>query len=429
MPLSHPSYLSASGWNALLPAREAEVTLNADLHCDLAIVGAGYTGIAAARRWLALRPQDRVVMLDSSEVGEGNPGRNSGFLLEIALADDADPKALARMARCNQLIGETLQEMATLVRAAQPDCQLVRTGTYRAAAGPAGIESLQRYERFLDGMGLPWERLDRAALAHRLGTEFYAAGLYSPHCYLAQPAALVRALAASLPAQAEIYENSAVESVAREAGGWVLNCGPHRVRADTVMLANNAFAKGLGVGAARMVAMYTYAGLTEPLAPAQLAQLGTEEQWGLLPAHRLGSTLRRTPDGRLLVRSFYGYEQEEPGQEIAQRLRGCLSRRYPHIDLPAFASVWSGATGFTYNGGPVWGEAGPGLYVSAGCNGGGVVKGTMFGTALAELAAGGTPPDIEGLFGSASWMPPEPIRRLGFTLVSRLELRHGAMEQ
>ena len=429
MSASHPSYLSSSGWNRLLPRREGIRVLEDDIHCDLAIVGAGYTGIAAARRWLTLRPQDRVVILEASEVGEGNPGRNSGFLLEIALADDADPGALARMAQCNRLIGDTLAEMAELVRDAVPDCELVRAGTYRAAAGPAGMESLRRYERFLEGMGLPWERLDRQALAQRLGTEFYAAGLYSPHCYLAQPAALVRALAATLPAQAEIYEHSAVDSLRRDSLGWRLHTGPHRVSAERVILANNAFAKGLGVGGARVVAMYTYAGLTEPLDATQLARLGSEPQWGLLPAHRLGSTLRRTGDGRLLARSFYGYEREERTDQIGERLRACLQRRFPQIDLPAFESVWSGATGFTYNGGPVWGETEPGLFVSAGCNGGGVVKGTLFGRALAELAAGSAPPDIDSLFGRASWMPPEPLRQLGFNIISRLELRRGAMEQ
>lgn len=403
--------------------------LAGDISCDLAIVGAGYTGIAAARRWLALRPDDSVVIVDASDLGEGNPGRNSGFLLEIALADDADPQALTRMRECNRLIGATLEEMTALVREATPSCDLHRTGTYRAAAGAAGIEALGRYEQFLEGMGLPWERLDRQQLASRIGTGFYAAGLYSPHCYLAQPAALIRGLAATLPAGVSIYERSPARELQREARHWCLRSDAGRVRARTVMLANNAFAKGLGVGASRMVAMYTYAGLTEPLSASQLATLGADTRWGLLPAHRLGSTLRRTADGRLLVRSFYGYERERPTAQVSAQLRAALARRFPELELPPFASVWGGATGFTYNGGPIWGEVEPGLFVSAGCNGGGVVKGTLFGTALAELAAGHTPPDIAGLFGRARWMPPEPLRRLGFNLISRLELRTGGMEQ
>src|SRR5690606_26722065 len=160
-------------------------------------------------------------------------------------------------------------------------------------------------------------------------------------------------------------------------------------------------------------------------------RLGSEPEWGLLPAHRLGTTLRRTADGRLLVRSGYGYEREADNGRVAERLRECLVRRFPHLTLDPvrpFAHVWGGATGFTYNGAPVWGQHAPGLWVSAGCNGGGVVKGTLFGTLLARKALGRPVPDVTGLFGAASWMPPEPLRRLGFAVRAPLERRAAGPE-
>jgi glycine/D-amino acid oxidase-like deaminating enzyme len=159
-----------------------------------------------------------------------------------------------------------------------------------------------------------------------------------------------------------------------------------------------------------------------------LASLGTEPAWGLLPAHRLGSTLRRTADGRLLIRSTYSYEREPPQDHIARRLQGSLCKRFPQLAGVPFAASWSGATGFTLNGAPLWGEAGPGIYVSAGCNGGGIVKGTLFGRLLADLATGQPVPDMAALFGAAAWMPPEPFRRLGFQVVSALEHRKGRAE-
>jgi len=81
--------------------------------------------------------------------------------------------------------------------------------------------------------------------------------------------------------------------------------------------------------------MYTYAGLTAPLPATDLARLGSDPNWGLLPAHRLGATLRRTVDGRLMVRSFYGYEREEDNARVAGRLRDCLTRRFPQLELDA----------------------------------------------------------------------------------------------
>jgi glycine/D-amino acid oxidase-like deaminating enzyme len=174
--------------------------------------------------------------------------------------------------------------------------------------------------------------------------------------------------------------------------------------------------------------MYTYAGLTGRLPDEMLATLGSDTCWGVLPAHRLGSTLRRTSDGRLLVRSFYGYEREADNRLIAGMLGDNLLRRFPQLGKVEFEHVWSGATGFTFNGAPIWGQSGPGLFISAGCNGGGVVKGTLFGRALVDLMFGQRVPDIQQLFGQASWMPPEPLRRIGFHVVAALERRRGLAE-
>jgi len=422
------AYRRPCGWNALLPQRDATAGLSGTIDADVAVVGAGYTGIAAARRYAELSPSADVVLLEASTLGEGNPGRNSGFLLEVSLANDADPDNVERMRRCNALIGDTLQGIVRDARASGRDCGLVRSGTYRAAAGRQGLAAFDHYRRFLEAAALPFETLDREDLAGRIGTRFYERGLYSPHCWLAQPAALVRALATRLPETVRLYERSPALALRVLRHGFELVTPDGRVKARQVVLANNAFAKNLGIGASRLVAMYTYAGLTEPLDDEAIAGLGSDAQWGLLPAHRLGSTLRRTPDGRLLLRSLYGYEREADNASVERRLRGALARRFPALGDVRFASVWGGATGYTRNGAPLWGEVRPGLFVSAGCNGGGVVKGTLFGRLLAEYAHGLDVPDVGALFGRASWMPPEPFRRLGFEVIAGLERHRGRAE-
>jgi len=425
---AYPEYLSGCGWNQLLPAAGPPRTLAEDRRADVVIVGAGYTGIAAARRWASLRPDDAIVLLDASRVGEGSPGRNSGFLLEITLANDADASALSRMAECNDMIAATMHRLRDDVYDAGIQCDIERAGTYRAAAGDRGANALDSYRRFLEAAGLPYDRLNRDELEARLGTRYYREGLYSPHCYLVQPAALIRGLAELLPENVDLYEDSPAVGIRQAAGGRRLRTPDGSVMAPTVLLANNAFARLFGAPASRMVAMYTYAGLTEPL-PDPLAQsLGSETSWGLLPTHRLGCTLRRTRDNRLLIRSQYGYEREADNARIGAELLDSLKRRFPQLEIERFAGVWGGATGFTRNGAPVWGRLGDDLYASAGCNGGGVVKGTLFGERLADLALGQPVPDMHRLFGAASWMPPDPLRRLGFEIVSRIERRQGRAE-
>ena len=422
---SFPDYERSSGWNRLLPARTPGTSLEQDVDADLIVIGGGFTGIAAAGRWAELNPDARIAMVEASEIGEGNPGRNSGFLLEVSLANDADPAQLERMQACNQLISMTMNRMRDAVYDGGIDCAIEHAGTYRAAAGRPGRRALRHYEKFLDAAGLPCERLSRSELNAQLGTEFYSDGLYSPHCYLVQPAALVRGLAGLLPSGITIYENTPATGLRRNGDGWLVQTSKATLNAATVIVANNAFAKHLGIAGSRLVKMYTYAALTEPLPDTQL---GSSQSWGLLPTHRLGCTLRRTRDGRLLIRSHYGYEAEAANDAVGELLKTSLRARFPQLRNLQFASVWGGATGFTLNGAPVWGQVRPGLYVSAGCNGGGVVKGTLFGRLLAEQASGRTVPDVRALFGSASWMPPEPFRRFGFMLASRWERHRGRAE-
>lgn len=412
----------------MLPQRDPVTWAIEDIDCDVAIIGAGYTGLAAARRWAELASEDRVVVLEASDIGEGNPGRNSGFLLEISLANDADAQQIERMQQCNQLIGQTMQDMRAIVQGAGIDCDLHRTGTYRGAAGKEGELALAQYQAFLEAAGLPFEKLTCKQMEQRIGTRFYRHGLFSPHCYLAQPAALIRGLAEQLPESVSIYERTPATQLQRERDRWLVETPQASIRAGKVILANNAFSKELGVGGSRIVAMYTYAGITKQLPPETTATLGCHERWGLLPAHRLGSTLRRTHDGRLLIRSFYGYEREADHRLIAERLADNLQRRFPQLGKIEFEEVWSGATGFTFNGAPLWGQAGADLYVSAGCNGGGVVKGTLFGRLLADLMFGLPVPDMSYLFGQASWMPPEPIRRIGFHAIAAIERHRGKAE-
>ncbi len=423
-----PDYQLKSGWNALLPAREPNPALSGDITVDVLIIGAGWTGIAAAKRWQSLSPEAGIALIDSSEIGEGNPGRNSGFLLQIALAEDANPNQLERMKLCNSLTAKSMTELLAEIEASGQPVDIQKAGTYRAAASEAGLRSLTNYRAFLQAAGLEFENLDRSALKSRIGSSFYQEGLYSPDCYLAQPAAAIRALASGLPDSVQLYENTAALSIRRQRSHWKIQTPNATVLARKLVLANNAFSKELGVARSRLVAMYTYAALTPVLDASVLADLGSESNWGLLPTHRLGSTLRRTEDGRLMIRSMYGYERESLKAEIEGGLKLRLEKRFPQLPKFDFEHSWGGAVGFTYNGGLVWGEQKPNLYVSAGCNGGGTVKGTLLGKLLADKAHGLEVPDVLNLFGQASWMPPEPFRRIGFSVSAAIESHSGRHE-
>ncbi|MBB3141294.1 NAD(P)/FAD-dependent oxidoreductase [Halomonas organivorans] len=422
-----PSHQRPCGWNAWLSPSVTRPALKTDEQADVVIVGAGYTGLAAARAWASERSEDRILVLDADAIGEGSPGRNSGFMLEIALANDASADEISRLSRLNALSRATMADLKRLVDHHGIDCQLHHSGTYRAARGSAGKRSLAAYRQFLLAAGLRHEVLDRGDLEARIGTDYYHQGLYSPDCYLVQPAALIRGLADALAPNVILHEHSPATGVVRDGNRWRVTTPHGTVRAPHVILANNAFSRALGADRSRLTAIYTYAAVTEVLSDSLRSSIAGHV-WGLLPAHRLGCTLRTTADGRLMIRSCYSYEREADNSVITASLRQSLDARYPLLADVPFTSLWGGTTGLTHNGAPVWGEIQPGLHVSAGCNGGGIVKGTCLGDALARQAMGKATLDVPALFGRASWMPPEPWRHLGFALTSAWERRKGIAE-
>ena len=423
-----PNYLLKSGWNALLPARQAHPHLQSSETADVVIVGAGYTGLACARRWQELTPDARVVLMDASEIGEGNPGRNSGFLLEIALAEDADPANIKRMETCNQLTQEAMVSIVNDVNASGQALDLIRAGTYRAAASEIGLSALRNYQSFLDTADLPYKVLSKEDLALEIGTRFYQEGLFSPHCYLAQPAAVIRAIAQQIPSSIKLFENTPALEANRSGDSWHIKTPEGSLSCGHLVLANNAFAKKLGVAGSQIASVFTYAAITPVLKDSILDNLGANKNWGLLPCHRFGSTLRRTVDGRILIRSLHDLEKEGESQNIRRGLEERLWNRFPQLKGIGFEYVWGGAIGFTLNGAPIWGEVEPGLFTSIGCNGGGTVKGTLLGRLLAEHALGKSVPDIRALFGTASWMPPNPVRKLGFHISSKFQSWQGRRE-
>jgi glycine/D-amino acid oxidase-like deaminating enzyme len=424
---THPSHQRPCGWNDWLPERQPCSVLSGQSEAEVVIIGAGYTGFAAASAWQKARPEDRIKILEADRIGEGSPGRNSGFMLEIALANDARPEELERMEKLNALSRQTMALLRERVERLGIDCQLERSGTYRAARSTIGQRALSQYEAFLKAAGLSYQTLKGSQLAERIGTRYYTQGIYSPDCYLVQPAALIVGLADSLEAGIELHEHSPATQIKPAGKKWRVITPEGEVTAGQVILANNAFSRALGADPSRLTAIYTYAAITEPL-PEPERQRIAATTWGLLPAHRLGCTLRTTADGRLMIRSRYSYEREADNARIEAELKASLEARYPELTPVHFDKVWGGTTGLTYNGAPLWGEIQPGLYVSAGCNGGGIVKGTFLGDALARYALGQPVEDIASLFGKASWMPPDPVRRLGFYLTSEMERRKAKNE-
>ncbi len=417
-----------SGWNRMLPARPPAPKLSGTHRAKYAIVGAGYTGTAAARRLVELDPAADIVLIDAGVAGEGSSGRNSGFTRPFEFPIEISEGNAEQVARVTPYNEEGFSYLKQAIDTFGIDCGLTRAGVIRGAATVEGEKRIIGSQRFLDAMKIKNVMLSRREMEERTGTAYYRQGLYLEDSYFVQPAALIRGLVDNLPSAVALFEQSPVARM-RKDGHWTLESENGRVVAETVVLAVNGFAGRLGYLKDRIVAMYTYAAISEPVPVDMIGGLGSMPTWGILPAHKMGTTCRRVGADRVMVRSLASYESEMPTRKVEDGLRKIRDARWPHLSHLKFEFVWGGATGFTMNGAPWAGRLEDGLYAAGGCNGAGISKGTLLGKRLAELIthAGDHDAFIRDV-GEASRMIPEPFRRIGYEYLSRKAIKEASLE-
>lgn len=416
-----PSDDACTGWSALLPPRAARPALRGEIRADWVVVGAGFTGLAAARRLAELRPHDHVVVLDAQSVGDGASGRNSGFAIDLPHNITSSVEELAQSQAYRRLARASIAHLRGLTTRHGILCDWSDSGKYHAAASAHGVDTvLAPTRQELDRLDEPYEWLEGPALTARLGTGSFAAALYTPGTVLLNPAALVRGLADTLPESVTLYENTPV--VQADLGSPVTLTTPQGcVRAPRMVLAVNGLAAQFGFFRNRLLPFSTYGSLTRPLTDAEYDALGRPAPWGLTPAHAFaGATLRLTPDRRLLVRQTVEYSpafQRNAAQRarVAARHRAILARRFPMLPDIALATTWSGMICVSQNGAPGFGAVAPHITAAVCHNGAGVTKGTIGGLLAADLACGQDTPLIADLLslGQPQAVPPRPFLDIG----------------
>lgn len=412
---------AGNGWSAILAPREPHPALAGDVQADWLVLGAGYAGLAAARRLAELRPHARIALVDGGTVGDNASGRNSGFAIDVPHNVGSSMEELRQAAHYERLLTAGLQDLQRLVAAHAIDCQWRRAGKYHCAVSPAAERTLAHHVDELRTLGQPYELLDRSGLAARLGTRYFGAGLYTPGSVLLNPAALCQGLAAALPDSVTLYERSPVQSLDLSGGRVVARTAHGSITAPQLLLAANGFAQQLGLFSGETFPLVTFASLTAPLTPAQRQRLGAPEGWGVTPVNAVtGATLRYTDDHRILVRQGFEYA---PRFRVAAGVRERVRRthaqvfaaRFPQLADVPLAHFWEGAIAMTRNGAPRWGRFAPHVHGVAGCNGVGIVKHTVLGALAADLALGQDHPLIADALavGRPTRMPPEPFMGLG----------------
>jgi len=418
------------GWYAALPEPKATKRLIGQQRADYVVIGAGFAGLAAARRLAELEPQARIILLDAQRVGYGASGRNSGFVIDLPhkfSLEHPDPAHKMKLLALNRA---AISQLEGAVNRYGIDCQWSHSGKYQGAVGARGEAYLDHFESLLSELGEPYELIDKSKLAGITGTDYYNRAIYTPGCYLMQPAALVRGLADNLPENIELYENTAVSGLDKQAQGVKVSCPEGEIIADKILMGTSIFTKEFGFLKNRLLPMMTFASWTRPLTDSEVTSFTGQFNWGLTPADHAGTTVRMTADRRLMIRNSYQHVPKYGAsvttsirESIKQDHRAAFEARYPQLSHVPFSHSWGGTYAISRNFTNFFGQLDDGIFATACDNGVGAAWGTISGTLLAEHVVGSSSTllsHIKEVTGMPSLNPPEPF--LGVGVKARIKL-------
>ena len=341
------------------PGPPADPPLDAGEHpdVDIAIVGAGFTGLWAAIALTDTDPALRVTVLEAETVGFGASGRNGGFCeasLTHGLANGIRhfPDELPRLEREGI---ENLQALIAFTREHDIDCDLEETGTLALADQPYQIDEFRAWVDEAAEHGEYLDFLDRDAARDEVHSPLWHAGLYRPpgRDVLLDPAKLCRGLArVARERGVTVRERSRVTGLERRAGGvTVATAGGATVRADQVVVATSAYSGWLRRLSPLFVPVYDYVLVSTPLTPAQHEAIGWERRQGLSDGNNQFHYFRLTADDRIL---WGGYDaihhfgsrvgpELDDRPETFERLEAHFFRAFPQLDGLTFPYRWGGA--------------------------------------------------------------------------------------
>lgn len=425
-----PNDDATCGWYHALPSIAEKPALKGKQTADYAVLGAGFAGLAMARRLAELQPNARIILIDAQRIGQGASGRNSGFVIDLPhkfSLEHPDPEHKQKLLSLNR---SAIAQLDTLVSKHSISCQWLAKGKYQGAVGARGEAYLDHFEHLMKDLGEPYFHVNGSELAKVLGTNYYSRAIYTPGGYLMQPAALVRGLGESLPENVEVLENSPIRKLSKENGYCVLHGDSGSVETTELLLGTSIFTREFGYLKNRLLPVMTFASWTRPLTDAEMQRYGGELNWGLTPADHAGTTLRMTADRRILIRNTYKHVpkygssmNDKIREQIRDDHRQVFLARYPELADVPFTHTWGGVYAISRNFTNFFGQLDEGVYASACDNGVGAAWGTISGTLLADYVVGATSKsldDIQQVTGMPCLNPPEPF--LGMGVKTRIQL-------
>jgi glycine/D-amino acid oxidase-like deaminating enzyme len=376
-------------WTATPPDSAVSDAVPLPERTDVAIVGGGYTGLAAARA-LARRGVD-VTLLERYHLGWGASGRNGGFVLPVYKPDIqvlAKKLGLAAARRLFEISLEAVRFLEGVIAEEAIDCDYTRCGSLSLAAKPGHLRALEEGQRFLRAeLGYETVVLGPDGVRAEIGSARYHGGLLDRGAGALHPARYLRGLAASAARSgARLIEGVEVRRLTRVANQFTLETSGGALRAGEVLVATNGYTGPLCPPLQRrVVPIGSYLIATAPLEPS-LARRLIPNGRVLSDTKNLLSYFRLSPDGRMVFGGRAAFTPTPVARSAAILERG-MREVFPDLVGVPIEYAWGGQVGFTLDQLPHAGRLG-GVHYALGYCGHGVALSTWLGTRLGEALAG-----------------------------------------
>jgi glycine/D-amino acid oxidase-like deaminating enzyme len=364
---------------------------------DVAIVGAGFTGLSAAR--ILAKRSAKVAVLEANTIGWGASSRNGGMVLTGMKLDVETLAARYGMETAQRMYAASLASIAfveQIVREEQIDCNFSRSGHLEVACKQSHFDAYARsVELIAREFNHELRIVPRKELQTEIGSNIYFGGIVDDLSAGLNPARYVAGLGrAALAAGAGVFENTRVQRITHSShggeAGFQVDTSRGRIFARHVFVATSGYTSSATPALQRrIIPIGSFIIATEPLSDGLARELSPRNRMIFDSKHYL-YYFRLTPDNRMLFggRAAFFAETANTIRRSAELLRRGMIEVYPQLREEKVDYAWGGTLDFCFDTMPHAGQM-DGIYYAVGYAGHGVAMATYLGAKMAEQISGG----------------------------------------
>ncbi len=359
---------------------------------DVAIIGAGFTGLSAARA-LAKRGA-KVAVLEAETIGWGASSRNGGMVLtgmKLPAPTLIARYGRERVRRMYAVSLESIDCVEQIVREERIDCSFSRCGHLEVACKQAHFDAYAEAAALVEReFNHKLRIIPRKALQAEIGSDIYFGGLVDERSAGLNPARYVAGLAeAARRAGAVLLDHTQVKNISRIGNRFRAQTSRGEISAGEVVLASGAYTTSATPTLRRkVIPIGSYIIVTEVL-PEDLARELSPKNRMIYDSKHFLYYYRLTPDRRMLFggRAAFFPETENTIRQSAEILRRGMIRVYPQMRDVKVEYVWGGTLDFTFDVMPHTGKL-DGMHYAIGYAGHGVAMASWLGSKIAGVISG-----------------------------------------